>query len=239
MRRSRARRELPDLTKITLRLPDPTRIEEGELSKSTHTRKRIMDSAVNCLAETGYAGTTTTTVAERAELTRTAMLYHFPSRMQLIEAVIYYVLRERLQLYIDEVKTIKSDDWSTIVDVAWGQLQTNLFRAFSELLMAARTDPDLQAIFGPALAEYDRGRREVALATYPEGYIDSPWFNLRRDVFRFLLEGLALQGGLSYSAEKRKDDILGFLKALAARKEGETLMNVVVSPPRRGKPGTK
>jgi AcrR family transcriptional regulator len=227
---------LPDLSKITLRLPDPTKIEDGELSKSTRTRKRIMDAAVDCLAETGYAGTTTTTVAERAQLTRTAMLYHFPSRMLLIEAVIYYILRERLQLYIDGVKTIKPDDWSSIVDIAWEQLQTNLFRAFSELLMASRTDPDLEVIFSPALAEYDRGRREVALATYPERYINAPWFTLRRDVFRFLLEGLALQGGLSYNAAKRKDEILSFLKALAAGKEGEALLNTAVKPLRRGSP---
>ncbi|HTO39809.1 MAG TPA: TetR/AcrR family transcriptional regulator [Rhizomicrobium sp.] len=232
MRRSRARRELPDLSKITLRLPDPTRIEDGELSKSTRTRKRIMESAVDCLAETGYAGTTTTTVSERAQLTRTAMLYHFPSRMLLIEAVIYYILRERLQLYIDEVKTIEPDDWSSVVDIAWDQLQTNIFRAFSELLMASRTDPDLSAIFSPALAEYDRGRREVALATYPERYIDAPWFTLRRDVFRFLLEGLALQGGLSYNPSKRKNEILGFLKALAAGKEGEALLNAAIKPQR-------
>ena len=92
------------------RLPDPTAVGDGELSKSAVTRKRIMEAGVSCLAEDGYAGTTTSTVAARAGLTRAAMLYHFPSRMALIEAVIHYVTRRRIDMYKDtmaEIPTIK------------------------------------------------------------------------------------------------------------------------------------
>ena len=208
------------------RLPDPTAVGEGELSKSAITRKRIMEAGVTCLAEDGYASTTTSTVAERAGLTRAAMLYHFPSRMALIEAVVHYVTRRRIDMYKEAMAEIPqdSDFFLTAIDEAWAQLDTKEFKAFCELSMAARTDEELAASFAPALAEYDRARRETAIALFPEKSIEAPWFDLRRDIARFLLEGLAQQGGLSFNADRRTANLIGFLKALTHGDEGNDLM---------------
>ncbi len=219
------------------RLPDPTAVSKGELSKSSVTRTRIMEAGVTCLAEDGYAGTTTSTVAERAGLTRAAMLYHFPSRMALIEAVIHYVTRRRIDMYNDAMAEIpqNGDFFSTAIDKAWDQLDTKEFKAFSELSMAARTDEELSASFAPALAEFDRARREAAIALFPEGVIDAPWFDLRRDIVRFLSEGLAQQGGLSFNAERRKANLKGFLKALSGGGENsEALMRKALDIGRDG-----
>jgi AcrR family transcriptional regulator len=203
---------------VALRLPNPTDSRKGELTKSGRTRQRILDAAIECLAEAGYAGTNTVAVAVRAGLTRPAMLYHFPSRASLIEAVVYHIMRIRLELYLRDVQTISKPD--DLVEVAWRHLQTSVFRAFTELLMVAHTDEELAAIFGPALAEYDRARRDVSLATASKEEIEAPWFNLRRDVFRFLLEGLAMQGGITYDAERRRSAILTFAKVLFYTPEG-------------------
>ncbi|MFN3231328.1 MAG: TetR/AcrR family transcriptional regulator [Alphaproteobacteria bacterium] len=208
------------------RLPDPTAVSKGELSKSSVTRTRIMEAGVTCLAEDGYASTTTSTVAERAGLTRAAMLYHFPSRMALIEAVIHYVTRRRIDMYKVVMAEIPQDEnfFLTAIDEAWAQLDTKEFQAFSELSMAARTDEELSASFAPALAEYDRARRETAIALFPEAALDAPWFDLRRDITRFLSEGLMQQGGLSFNAERRKANLVGFLKALSSDKAGAELL---------------
>lgn len=220
------RAEGQPITETVVRLPDPTRIEAGKLAKSTRTRQRIMDAAVDCLAELGYANTSTGAVAAKANMTRMAMLYHFPSRIALIEAVIYYVMRKRNSMYYEAVKDMAPDriTRSNRIDRVWQQLQTNVFRAFTELMIASRTDPDLAAIFGPALAEYDRARRENALKTFGQDEIEAPWFDLRRDIVRFLLEGFAQQGGLSYNAERRKAQIMGFLKVLNSEEAGNTLL---------------
>ncbi|MBI1182427.1 MAG: TetR family transcriptional regulator [Alphaproteobacteria bacterium] len=222
----RARRAAtPDAGRI--RLPDPTALEAGELSKSARTRTRIMEAAVECLAVTGYAGTTTTTVAQRAGLTRAAMLYHFPSRMALLEAVIYYVTRRRNEKYMAAMEGIPrgAGFYGAVIDKAWEQTGTSEFKAFSELAAAARTDMELAAIFGPAMAEYDRVRRQAAQELFPQEMIDKPWFNLRRDVARFLVEGLAQQqDALSFNADGRRQAILDFLKALETTEEGRALM---------------
>ncbi len=189
-----------------------------------------MESAVECLARLGYAGTTTTTVATRAGLTRAAMLYHFRSRMALIEAVIFYVTRRRNENYMAAMAGIPRDDdfYGTVIDKAWEQTESDEFKAFCELSTASRTDMELAAILGPALAEYDRVRGRSAQSLFPEEMIEKPWFHLRRDVARFLVEGLAQQkDALSFNAEGRRDAILEFLKALETTEEGQAFMTRV------------
>ena len=209
------------------RLPDPTVIHDGELSKSSDTRLRIMEAAVDVLDEYGYAGTTTTTVAERAGITRGAMLYHFKSRLSLIEATINFVLRSRIEIYKTAMAEIgQSDDYyENMIDIAWRQLNTPVFRAFCELAGAARSDSELAAVFVPALKEFDRARKESALAIFPKSLTDTPVFDLRRDISRFLMEGLAQQGGLAFDAELRERRLLEFLKILATSPEGETVLS--------------
>lgn len=217
---SSARDELHDH-----RLPDPTDIAEGEFAKSRQTRTRIMEAAVEVLATSGYASMSTSEVARRADLTRAAMLYHFPSRMSLIEAVVHYVTRKRVDMYGEAMAGIPHDSqyFERAIDLAWEQLHTPEFLAFSELSTAARTDPELSAVFSPALAEFDRARRAMALKLFPRQHVTKPWFDLRRDITRFLLEGLAQQGGLAFDAERRKAELLAFLKALAVDPAAESV----------------
>ncbi len=211
---------------VAHRLPDPTDIAEGSFAKSRLTRTRIMDAAVECLALSGYASLSTTGVAERAGLTRAAMLYHFRSRGALIEAVVNYVTRKRVEMYGEAMAEIahNTEYFEHAIDIAWAQLQTPEFLAFAELTAAARTDPDLSVVMSPALAEFDRARRVMALELFPPEHVGRPWFDLRRDIARFLLEGLALHGGLSFDAERRKDEIIGFLKALSIEPESVAVL---------------
>ncbi|GAB3378618.1 TetR/AcrR family transcriptional regulator [Amycolatopsis echigonensis] len=57
--------------------------------KSARTRQRILDAAAHVLSRKGFAGTRLTDVAEVAELQAPAIYYHFPSREELIEEVMW------------------------------------------------------------------------------------------------------------------------------------------------------
>ncbi|MFM8355682.1 MAG: TetR/AcrR family transcriptional regulator [Gammaproteobacteria bacterium] len=225
---------------VAHRLPDPTEISDGAFAKSRLTRTRIMEAAVECLAANGYASLSTTSVAERAGLTRAAMLYHFPSRSALIEAVVNYVTRKRVEMYGEAMARIAHDAqyFEQAIDIAWAQLQTPEFLAFAELTSAARTDPDLSVTVSPALAEFDRARRVMALELFPPEHVGRPWFDLRRDIARFLLEGLALHGGLSFDAERRKEEMIGFLKALSIKPESATVLEKAKTYATRGRRGS-
>lgn len=211
-------------------LPDPTRREAGELNKSSRTRRAILDAAMDLLAEEGFVNLSAGSVAKRAGLTRAALIYHFPSRAALIEAAVYYVTRRRIDIYQEAIRSVPRDENFSVraIELAWQHLQDKSFTAFCELSIAARTNPELDAIFTPALMEFDRMRRETAVSLFPAGLIERPSFDLRRDLVRFTLEGLAQQGGLSFDADKRRRDILKLLTVLLTTDEGEALLNRAV-----------
>jgi len=214
---------------ISTEFPDPTSVGKGEFAKSKATRTRILEAAVELLAEKGYAATSTPAVARQAGLSRTAMLYHFPSRQALIDAVVQYVTRRRVEMQEEMQAHLPQDDTfrSRSVDSTWEQLQSKEFRAFCELSMAARTDADLAAVFQPAMAAFDRARREMALKLAEPEVAESPGFHLRRDLHRFLLEGMAQQDGITFDQEQRMAQLFALLKLIWSD-EGEAFVNRAV-----------
>ncbi len=207
-------------------LPDPTDLETGELRKSTDTRRRIMEATVYCLAQFGYAGTNAITVAEQAQMTRSTLLYHFPTRLDLIEAVTRFVTLQRIEMFESAMTQVpRGPDWADkLIDEAWRQNQTLEYRAHSELCNAAHTDPDLAAVFRPAMSAYDWARRKTASALFGEQEQNAEGFHLRRDITRFLLDGLATHGWFAGDGEERTDSVLRFLKALGKEPEGRVLL---------------
>lgn len=207
-------------------LPDPTEAGAGELRKSGATRRRIMNAAVHCLAHYGYAGTNAVTVAEQADMTRSAMLYHFPTRMALIEATVHFVMRERIAKFEAIVSHIEhGPDWRhQAIEIAWAQNQTDDYKAYCELANAARTDPDLAAVFEPAMDAYDRARRETAALLFSPAEQAAEGFHLRRDITRFLLDGIACHGWFAEDGPIRVSAMIEFLKALTDDKGGRTLL---------------
>lgn len=67
---------------------DPTP-QTGAESKAARTRTRILDAAAFVLSRKGYGGTRLSDVAEQAGLQAPAIYYHFPSREDLIEEVMW------------------------------------------------------------------------------------------------------------------------------------------------------
>ncbi len=211
-------------------LPDPTELVEGEFAKSKTTRTRILEAAIGCLAETGYSATSTNSVATAAGITRAALLYHFPSRGALIEAVIQYVTRRRVEMQEEYARELPRDEQYPVraIDRLWEQVNSREFWAFTELSVAARTSKNLARMFKPAMEAFDRSRREMALKLAQPHIINEPGFDLRWDISRFLMEGLAQQDGITFNREQRVRELFGFLKLLYTDKRLDAVFAHVV-----------
>jgi AcrR family transcriptional regulator len=223
-------------------VPDPTALNGNELAKSRRTRQRILEAAVDLLATQGFSRFSTLAVAKRAGMTRPAMLYHFGSRRDLLSAVTRYIVRRRISLFEEAMKALPQTDSykgqqfrAAATETAWLQLDLPEFWAFTELLMAARTDPDLMAVIEPALAVFDRSRRETTTRVFPEAAYDLADFNLARDVVRYLSEGTIAQNSMVENRRERIDALKHFLQMLVATTEGNTFLEAVV---RASRPGT-
>jgi AcrR family transcriptional regulator len=58
------------------------------------TQRRILDAARDLFAERGYAGTSIRDIAERLEMTKAALYYHFPGKQDVLAALVEPWLQE-------------------------------------------------------------------------------------------------------------------------------------------------
>jgi AcrR family transcriptional regulator len=109
------------------------------------TRAKIMDAAVRCLAEFGYAATSTPLVAKMAKVSRGSLLHQFPTKVDLILAVATHAARAqgaaiREQL---ETKAPGRERFLHGADAIWAALRRPTSVALMEVMIAARSDPEL------------------------------------------------------------------------------------------------
>ncbi len=186
--------------------------KDRDTPKSRRTRARILDEAVKVIASSGYAAATNAAVAEAAGITRGAMLYHFPTREDLLEGVIGYLQLERAELFRRAAEDLPpgADVTEHAIDSYWDLLRHPAFTAFMELETAARTDTVVAALIAPARAEFDRAQiGDHFLKMLHAGA--GPRFQASRDLARFMLEGLA-RADLSYDEEARVERLLTVIK---------------------------
>jgi len=180
--------------------------------KSRRTRARILEEAVRVIAENGYAATTNAAVAEAAEITRGAMLYHFPTRESLLEAAIDFIQARRAEMFRDAAESLPpgADVTEHAIETYWDLLHRLPFVAFAELEAASRTDPLVRDLLAPSLAEFDRAQiGDHFLKMLHAGA--GPRFQASRDLARFMLEGMA-RAQVTYDKDERVERLLTVIK---------------------------
>ncbi|MFI4964201.1 MAG: TetR family transcriptional regulator [Caulobacterales bacterium] len=181
--------------------------------KSLRTRTRILDAAMKLFAEIGYHAATNATIAEAANLTRGAMLYHFATREELVAAAIQHIELARARLFEDAAQASAApglDASEAAIDAYWALLHEAPFVAFAEIEAAARTDPALRAPLAAAQAAFDRAQVGDRFGALAQAGAD-PRFQASRDLGRFLLEGLA-RGAMTYDQAARRERLLVVVK---------------------------
>ena len=155
--------------------PGAPRVGEGwQAEKSALTRQAILEAAVRCFVEHGYANTTTAMIAEEASVSRGAMMHHFPSRSAVMNAVVGYLHVRRLNEYRALMSDIDSPDQQltrkaikTSVESAWKYVNLPSFVAYQELLAAARTDKELAKAVGEVEQDFEREFLKTVRSVFP------------------------------------------------------------------------
>ncbi|MEU2725173.1 TetR/AcrR family transcriptional regulator [Streptomyces smyrnaeus] len=117
-----------------------TRGAAPKQDRSRATRQRLLESAVTCLAEHGWSGSTVTVVAEHAGVSRGAAQHHFPTREDLFTAAVEYVAEERSRA-LRELPAPAGT--RAAVETLVGLYTGPLFRAALQLWVAASNEPQL------------------------------------------------------------------------------------------------
>ena len=211
------------LKKNSRKMPQNERRKAGwQAKKSAMTRQAILEAAIQCIIDHGYAQTTTSLIADRAIVSRGAMTHHFPSRSDVLTATIEYLHERRLQEYralVQEFdissKLTAREQIETVVDMAWKFATLSSSTAYQEILMASRTDPELKRVLEPLEKEFEEALLELVKGLFPrwEGREE---LETAHDVATFLLTGM----NLSHMRSRKKLRSRRVLAHLADSVEG-------------------
>lgn len=163
--------------------------------RSAETRTVILEAAITCLAEHGYAKTTTLLVSSMARASRGAMLHHYPTRQALIESTIEYAFYKRMQSFIESIEGLSEEervDQNRGIYMELNNFDSPEYKAYLELHVASRTDEELRQIFLPRARKYDQVWRAEVRRAFPEWGDKGEVFDRACELTRSMLEGLLL-----------------------------------------------
>lgn len=127
--------------------------------RSRATRQRLLEAAVACLAEHGWAGSTVSVVAERAGVSRGAAQHHFPTREDLFTGAVEYVAEERSAALRALPMQGRAEVVAALVDLYTGPL----FRAALQLWVAASNEDQLRPRVTELEARVGRETHRIAV----------------------------------------------------------------------------
>ncbi|MFJ4472947.1 TetR/AcrR family transcriptional regulator [Streptomyces sp. NPDC089424] len=131
--------------------------------RSRATRQRLLEAAVACLAEHGWAGSTVTVVAERAGVSRGAAQHHFPTREDLFTAAVEYVAEERSGALRALFPQGAAGDRRAVVRALVDLYTGPLFRAALHLWVAASDEEQLRPRVTELEARVGRETHRIAV----------------------------------------------------------------------------
>src|SRR4051794_25442542 len=150
-------------------MPEAARAPRTQQQRRDETRRALLDAAVESLIEVGFARTTTLEVQRRADVSRGALLHHFPSKAELLVAAIEHLAEMRARemkafaaLLPPESPGDAPDDAArggvrgpailldertdAVLGLLWQCFSGTFFKVSMELRTAARTDPELRRV---------------------------------------------------------------------------------------------
>ena len=210
-------------------------LRRSQSQRREGTRKLLLDAAIDSLVERGYANTTTTDVSDRAGVSRGAQLHHFRTKAELMSAAIEHVFQRRHEEYLAAIAHLPAgaDRAAASIDQLWRILSGPTFYAWLELVVAARTEPQLRKsisdIAGRFAATVDVSYRNQ----FPEA-VSSPFFEMVPGFTFALLQGLALENILE-EGSLPKNRIPRVLEAF--RQLSQIILPQVHLPIRKAKKG--
>ncbi len=173
--------------------PHRSQARRTQAERRAATRAALLDAALECLVEEGYASLTTRNVAERAGVSQGTQMHYFPTRARfLAEAVRHVAFKLADELREREALTARSERrrLEELLDHVWEIHTGPVFQATVELWVAARTDPEL----GVAM---DEVQRDVTRLIARAGNELFPTLMARPNAGEVLELGLATMRGLA------------------------------------------
>ena len=200
-------------------MPEAARVPRTQQQRRDETRRALLDAAVESLIEVGFARTTTLEVQRRAEVSRGALLHHFPSKAELLVAAVDHLAEMRarelkqLAAMLPEERAGRART-DAVLGLIWQCFSGPFFQVTMELRTAARTDAELR----PVLITAERALRDRIVAQartlFGKDVAEHPGLERALDMTLQLMIGAAMSAVLHKEDGGRIDELIDDWKTL-------------------------
>lgn len=187
-----------------------------QAERSADTQRKLIDATITVLHRVGYGATTTGLIADEAGVSRGAMLHQYPTKVDLMLAVVAEVYeRETAEYRRRGVGAASSRErLFQFPDMMWELLTRPSAMAVLEIMMGSRSDLALASRLAPLQRRIEATSRATVEQILNEGgFPDLPEVNAMRRLFVAAVRGLSID--LMLLDDRRElDEAIALLKRL-------------------------
>nr|WP_047573097.1 TetR/AcrR family transcriptional regulator [Methylobacterium sp. ZNC0032] len=133
-----------------------SRSERRQQARSVATYERLIGATLDVIHAVGYHAATTQEIAERAQVSRGALLYHFPARADIILAAMERLLDDGTADIRAVARRVQKGELSLegFVDFLWELFSGRFFYLSLEMITEARNDAELRERMIPVVKRF-------------------------------------------------------------------------------------
>jgi AcrR family transcriptional regulator len=162
--------------------------------RSQITRDRLLSAAIDILIEDGYSKLAAARVSDRAGVTRGAQQHHFSTKASLVVSAVNQLAERQVRDIIRD-STQMGDGRQRVnraLDRLWKSYSGDLFAAWLDVTVAARTDPELRPHVDALDRTLDHAIREMLAESFGSDIASGPDFHQHVEMALATIRGFAL-----------------------------------------------
>lgn len=171
------------------------RRDKPRQARSEVTRERLLEATLDVIYAEGLRSTTIQRVIEAAGLSRGAVLYHFPTRDDLIEAAVIHSMtaaeariRENARLMLEG-----RIDIAGFVRILWQIFSGRFQNVAMEHMIESRTNAALREKIRPSVQRFHDAINEIWTELYRAGRISAGKAHVLLNMTLCLIRGMQIQ----------------------------------------------
>ena len=163
--------------------------------RSVETRERLIQATLDEIFEVGYHAATTQDIAARANISRGALLHHFPARADLVLAAMEELLEDgtrQIKAVADEVQAGQGS-LESFVEFLWRLFSGRFFYLSLEMITEARNDAELRERMIPVVKRFHQALDDIWSAFCDPAKRPPPQAQLILNLTLCLVRGMGVQ----------------------------------------------
>lgn len=136
----------------------PARIRRTQEQRSADTQRRLMEATIEALHERGYARVTTAEIAERAGVSRGALMHHYATKEELVTVSVEKLLKDstaEIRSWLDQARS-GAMTLDHFLDNLWRMYSGRLLFVTIEHITEARHNQALRESLVPVVREFHK-----------------------------------------------------------------------------------